>query len=124
MSAKIPKLRLITFNTLKTVANRVGIQLENRTIIDLSLVSEKEKHRFNDMLQIIDGGKLMTNDIRTIAKNPPDHCIINEKDVTIKAPIPLPRRNVFCIGKNYMDHIAEVQKASTADVGTGGATTG
>ena len=27
------------------------------------------------------------------------------------------RRNVFCIGKNYIDHVNEVQKASTATVG-------
>jgi len=27
--------------------------------------------------------------------------------VALQAPIPKPRRNVFCVGRNYMDHVAE-----------------
>ncbi|WP_314178552.1 fumarylacetoacetate hydrolase family protein [Streptomyces winkii] len=27
--------------------------------------------------------------------------------VRLLAPIPLPRRNIFCVGKNYRDHVAE-----------------
>jgi 2-keto-4-pentenoate hydratase/2-oxohepta-3-ene-1,7-dioic acid hydratase in catechol pathway len=27
--------------------------------------------------------------------------------VTLRAPIPTPRRNVFCVGKNYREHVAE-----------------
>lgn len=30
-------------------------------------------------------------------------------DVTLLAPIPHPRRNVFCVGKNYADHATEIQ---------------
>ncbi|MBB6217211.1 2-keto-4-pentenoate hydratase/2-oxohepta-3-ene-1,7-dioic acid hydratase in catechol pathway [Anaerosolibacter carboniphilus] len=29
-------------------------------------------------------------------------------EVKIKAPIPYPRRNIFCLGKNYLDHAKEV----------------
>jgi len=28
-------------------------------------------------------------------------------DVTLEAPIPRPARNIFCVGKNYVDHAAE-----------------
>ena len=28
-------------------------------------------------------------------------------DITLEAPIPRPRRNVFCVGKNYYDHAEE-----------------
>jgi len=31
--------------------------------------------------------------------------------VTILAPIDAPRRNIFCVGKNYHDHAAEFQKS-------------
>jgi 2-keto-4-pentenoate hydratase/2-oxohepta-3-ene-1,7-dioic acid hydratase in catechol pathway len=34
--------------------------------------------------------------------------------VTLLAPIPLPRRNIFCVGKNYRDHIAEMQVGAEA----------
>lgn len=30
-------------------------------------------------------------------------------DVKITAPIPYPRRNVFCLGKNYADHAVEIK---------------
>lgn len=29
-------------------------------------------------------------------------------EVTLLAPIPRPRRNIFCIGKNYRDHVTEM----------------
>jgi 2-keto-4-pentenoate hydratase/2-oxohepta-3-ene-1,7-dioic acid hydratase in catechol pathway len=28
--------------------------------------------------------------------------------VTLRAPIPLPRRNIFCVGRNYRSHAAEL----------------
>lgn len=28
-------------------------------------------------------------------------------DIELEAPIPRPRRNIFCVGKNYLDHIQE-----------------
>lgn len=31
------------------------------------------------------------------------------KEVKILSPIPYPRRNVICLGKNYLDHIGEVK---------------
>jgi 2-keto-4-pentenoate hydratase/2-oxohepta-3-ene-1,7-dioic acid hydratase in catechol pathway len=32
--------------------------------------------------------------------------------VELLAPIPLPRRNIFCVGKNYRDHVAEMRTGS------------
>ena len=32
-------------------------------------------------------------------------------DVTLEAPLPRPRRNVFCVGKNYYDHAEEFSKS-------------
>lgn len=39
-------------------------------------------------------------------------------EVQILAPIPYPRRNVLCLGKNYLDHVSEVKslKNVNADV--------
>lgn len=41
-------------------------------------------------------------------------------EVTILAPIPYPKRNVLCLGKNYLDHVNEVKslKNVNADVPT------
>ncbi|MCW2309768.1 fumarylacetoacetate hydrolase family protein [Rhodobium gokarnense] len=42
--------------------------------------------------------------------------------VTLRAPIPRPARNVFCIGKNYREHVAEManQGFRSAPVGADG----
>ena len=33
------------------------------------------------------------------------------------SPIPVPRKNVFCVGRNYIDHIAEGEKAQKVKIG-------
>ncbi|WP_405403717.1 fumarylacetoacetate hydrolase family protein [Paracoccus sp. Ld10] len=36
---------------------------------------------------------------------------------TLAAPIPAPAKNIFCVGRNYMEHIAEGDRAQKRDVG-------
>ena len=38
-------------------------------------------------------------------------------DTTLLAPIPSPRKNVFCVGRNYAEHIAEGEKAQNKKIG-------
>jgi hypothetical protein len=85
----LPKLKLVTFSCLKNSKNRVGILLENKSVIDLTSVSPKPV--YYDMLKLIDGGKDTINETKSFAKNPPSSAIVDEKSVVLKAPIPLPR---------------------------------
>ena len=85
----LPKLKLVTFSCLKNSKNRVGILLENKSVIDLTSVSPKPV--YYDMLKFIDGGKETINETKSILKNPPSNAIVDEKSVVLKAPIPLPR---------------------------------
>ena len=39
---------------------------------------------------------------------PPDGARIPLAEVSLLAPIPRPARNIFCVGKNYRDHAAEM----------------
>lgn len=41
-------------------------------------------------------------------------------DIKLEAPIPRPRRNVFCAGKNYLDHVREVAKSGLGSGPTSG----
>lgn len=43
---------------------------------------------------------------------------IDLSNINILAPIPYPKRNVICLGKNYLDHISEVKslKNVTSDI--------
>lgn len=38
-------------------------------------------------------------------------------DAVLIAPIPAPRKNIFCVGRNYMEHISEGEKAQNIKVG-------
>jgi len=38
-------------------------------------------------------------------------------DASLMAPIPAPRKNIFCVGRNYREHIAEGEKAQNIKVG-------
>ncbi|WP_299822478.1 fumarylacetoacetate hydrolase family protein [uncultured Jannaschia sp.] len=37
-------------------------------------------------------------------------------DATLLAPIPSPRKNVFCVGRNYAEHVAEGNRAQNIDL--------
>ena len=53
------------------------------------------------MLDLIDRSQ---GELPRITREGPGLCI---SDVDIGAPIPRPRRNIFCVGKNYADHAHE-----------------
>src|SRR5690606_9117222 len=38
-------------------------------------------------------------------------CFYPIEEITIKAPIPRPLKNIFCVGKNYADHVIEMGSA-------------
>ena len=56
----------------------------------------------------------LIGDLKEVLENIKDKGI-PLKDVKITAPIKYPRRNVFCLGKNYADHAAEVKSIPSGD---------
>src|SRR5688572_7537660 len=78
---------------------RVGAAIDDR-VVDLS-------QTFDSMQTLIEEGKRALGEARsTIAKAVPVAAIA---DVEPRAPIPHPRRNVFCMGWNYLTHFEEGQ---------------
>ena len=55
------------------------------------------------------------------ASLPPTLSPIPLNRVTIEAPIPQPRRNIFCVGKNYYDHAHEFANSGFDNSGGTGA---
>jgi 2-keto-4-pentenoate hydratase/2-oxohepta-3-ene-1,7-dioic acid hydratase in catechol pathway len=37
------------------------------------------------------------------------------KNVCLLAPIPKPKRNIFCVGKNYLDHVKEIKDSKLGE---------
>lgn len=87
-------LRLISFTDAK--GTRAGVLIEGDKVVDLGL----------DMMALIKGGSAALADARTAAKAKAGSAV-PLASVTLEAPIPRPHRNVFCVGRNYMDHVAE-----------------
>lgn len=94
-------LNLITF--ADAAGSRAGVLLSGGRVLDLAVAMPPAR----DMLAVIDGGAAMLAAIRALATNPPANALLPLSSVTLQAPIPKPRRNVFCVGRNYMDHVAE-----------------
>jgi hypothetical protein len=78
---------------------RVGVVVDSR-VVDLS-------ERFDSMLALIEEGESALEEARSFAEKADPLAQIAE--VELRAPIPHPRRNVFCMGWNYLTHFEEGQ---------------
>jgi 2,4-didehydro-3-deoxy-L-rhamnonate hydrolase len=78
---------------------RVGAAIDDR-VVDLS-------QTFDSMQTLIEEGDRALGEARSIAANAVPVAAIAE--VELRAPIPHPRRNVFCMGWNYLTHFEEGQ---------------
>ncbi|BBL80271.1 hypothetical protein RxyAA322_21250 [Rubrobacter xylanophilus] len=76
---------------------RVGAVLDSG-VVDLS-------GRFGSMLELIEGGEEALREARALAAGSGPAARLDE--VRLLAPIPQPRRNVFCMGWNYRTHFEE-----------------
>lgn len=69
---------------------------------------------------VIDGGPDALTALRTLVAEAEagGHCDARlAAGAALMAPLPNPRKNVFCVGRNYAEHIAEGEKAQKVKVG-------
>jgi len=59
------------------------------------------------MLELIDGGPDLWARLAKSAPSFPDSCKVPLSEVKLRAPIPVPRKNIMCLGWNYADHSQE-----------------
>ncbi len=91
-------MRLVTFNDTK--GQRVGI-LVGEEIADItSLLPDFPR----DMLAVIAGAPTLIEQAKGAAARAPR---ISLSGVRVRAPIPRPHKNLFCVGKNYHEHAKE-----------------
>ena len=94
-------LKLITFSD--AAGSRAGVLLDGGRVLDLGAAMPPAR----DMISWIEAGPTALAAVRALAANPPAGAVLPVSAVALQAPIPQPRRNVFCVGRNYMDHVAE-----------------
>lgn len=69
----------------------------------------------NTMLEFIAAGDKALATLRQITSKLAEGCPALPRDeVNLLAPIPRPRKNIFCVGKNYVEHALEFEKVKDA----------
>src|ERR1700743_2639079 len=91
-------MRLITFQH-DNVARVGALTDDGEAVVDLTSAGIAES-----MLELIEQFGQARDKIAAIVSSGPK---LHVDEVEILAPIPTPRRNIFCVGKNYYEHAAE-----------------
>lgn len=100
-------MKLVTFS--HRGRTRLGvIDTDKKDVVDLSVAAPKLPADMTALIELGDRGlKAVEKASRTRKKN----ARLPISRVTLRAPIPTPRRNVLCVGKNYYDHAHEFDKS-------------
>jgi len=101
-------MRLVTYQLLNTSELKTGILISKDQVLDI--VAETGARgsvpHVATMLDIIRGGEPTMAILREIVAAPKTDPILLNKAL-LKAPIPRPNKNIFCVGWNYLDHFQE-----------------
>ena len=66
-----------------------------------------------DFLGLLAAGSPALGTVRSLLEQ--GHAFHDLAEVRLTAPIPRPGKNVFCVGRNYLDHVAEGYRARGAE---------
>lgn len=72
----------------------------------------------SSMLEIIRGGEQSLQAVRNLAARAQQNkkALLEHAAVQLLSPIPQPLRNIFCVGRNYLDHVKEGHAARGTDL--------
>ena len=75
-----------------------GLWLDGKGVLDLGSVAPT-------LIEIIEGGAAAMAAVQALADGPA--VALPASEARLLAPIPRPRKNVFCVGRNYVEHVKE-----------------
>jgi len=109
-------VKLVTFRDV--IASRVGV-LQEKSVLDLKPLLETSQREISaaslqwadNMLALIEAGPEALRTVHQIIERLPPPAIGNWclpiESVSLLAPIPRPRKNIFGVGLNYREHVRE-----------------
>ena len=112
-------MKLLTFAS--DAGQHPGILIGDDTVLRLDLALQKEGFpNISSLLDLIEAGPEALAAVRRLegashADQSPD-LYVPLSAVRLCAPIPRPRKNVFCVGRNYREHVTEAAKARGKEV--------
>ena len=108
--AQTADLRLATFSPPGESALRTGLVLDDGRIIDLGREAKRRGVTLvfdpASMISLIAGGDAALNQAREIARGAAGE-YPKFSDVNVASPIPVPQRNIYAVGWNYLEHFEE-----------------
>jgi len=107
-------LRLITFTSRGNRVQRAGLLLTGERVLDVARAAQNDDERraVSSVLEIIRGGENASTLLRKLCAQPDPAAVVLLPEIELLAPIPDPVRNVYCVGRNYLDHVKEGFQAS------------
>ncbi|MDA8069606.1 MAG: fumarylacetoacetate hydrolase family protein [Actinomycetota bacterium] len=106
-------MRLATFTT-PVGQQHVGALLSGGRLLDLTAAGDGAAE-FYSMLALIDAGPPALATARNLVgqaeQGELDHHTCRIEDIQLLAPIPRPRKNVYCVGLNFRSHVAQNAEA-------------
>lgn len=107
-------MRLVTYRAEVCAAARLGALVDD-DVVDIALLGEHAGQKMPaDMLAFIDLGpnaiRKTSELLASYKKDWPVGTTLPLANVKLLAPIPRPRKNIFGIGLNYVEHVAESSK--------------
>lgn len=108
-------MKLVTYRATVEEEARLGIVIGD-LIVDAQALGATEGEEIPDtMLDLIDTGRpglvALKELVDAIADAPPIYTSVALTNATLCAPIPRPRKNIWGIGLNYTEHVAESARA-------------
>jgi 2-keto-4-pentenoate hydratase/2-oxohepta-3-ene-1,7-dioic acid hydratase in catechol pathway len=92
-----------------------GVLYGEHHIVDLgSDAAARLKIPGRSLAAVIAGGAPTQAAVRALVAAAPIGTVLALDGVTLLAPIPRPAKNVFCVGRNYVDHVKEGASAGLA----------
>jgi 2-keto-4-pentenoate hydratase/2-oxohepta-3-ene-1,7-dioic acid hydratase in catechol pathway len=110
-------MRLITFDAGQ--GSRPGVHLDETSILDLDAALAQApaigQAPFGSVHELIGRGAAALEAIQRLlqmaARGELEAATVPTAKARVLAPIPRPAKNVFCVGRNYVEHIAEGARA-------------
>ena len=110
-------MRLATFRDAEGA--RIGV-VRGAEIVDVGraalFAGEEPPPELRDMLALIAAGADALRRVGALAEQARGEVVRPLAAVELLAPIPRPRKNVFCLGRNYAEHAAESLRAIGQEV--------
>ena len=103
-------LRLVSFSPKSGGAIRVGAVTKSGRIVDLGAAAKKGKAKLAfdpaQMVSLIASGEAGLAQVRALVTKAGEEGLTLD-EVKLSAPIPVPLRNVYAVGWNYVEHFEE-----------------